>query len=339
MFPKNSTIDTPETCTGRASYSFNGQEKDNEITNVSGGNTTASYWEYDSRIGRRWNSDPVISAWQSNYACFSNNPIIKIDPNGDDDYYNKKGKKVGTDGKVGVVIVITDNKIAREMYKQYKKGHSVTDAEKTMNTSYMFTLPSYTIRQAVKNSEALSNVDGKHEEGGYAGVDVYNTEQIINTKAGAVVELTFESVFSLPQKAELQPLDAANTADVSKLSSDEIKWLWHIHPKDFIGRKVYSNEGEIKPQYKYFGQDPTQRDIDLMKLDLVGKVASDAIGIVVGACETPLFIDNKLQNTGYGQIHFYNSKGTFLSISKDCFYNATATGKSFKEEKKDEKNK
>jgi hypothetical protein len=72
-------------------FSFNGQEKADEISG-SGNHTTAMYWEYDTRQGRRWNIDPVTKPWQSNYACFSNSPIWKVDPDGDDDFFNGEGK-------------------------------------------------------------------------------------------------------------------------------------------------------------------------------------------------------------------------------------------------------
>jgi len=36
-------------------FGFNGQEEDPDIAE---GYTTALYWEYDSRIARRWNVDP-----------------------------------------------------------------------------------------------------------------------------------------------------------------------------------------------------------------------------------------------------------------------------------------
>ena len=63
-------------------YGFNGQEKENEIYGE--GNTySAEYWMYDSRLGRRWNLDPVDQISISNYAVLSNSPIINIDPNGD----------------------------------------------------------------------------------------------------------------------------------------------------------------------------------------------------------------------------------------------------------------
>ena len=51
-----------------------------------GNSYTADYWQYDSRLGRRWNVDPKIfkHAYNSSYLCFHNNPILFIDPQGDD---------------------------------------------------------------------------------------------------------------------------------------------------------------------------------------------------------------------------------------------------------------
>src|SRR5690606_12038141 len=47
------------------------------------GNTySAEYWMYDSRLGRRWNLDPVKKHHESSYATFANNPIWFIDPFG-----------------------------------------------------------------------------------------------------------------------------------------------------------------------------------------------------------------------------------------------------------------
>lgn len=58
-------------------YGFNGQEHSDDVTK---GNYTAEYWEYDSRIGRRWNIDHVYQ--HSPYSTFANSPIINIDPKG-----------------------------------------------------------------------------------------------------------------------------------------------------------------------------------------------------------------------------------------------------------------
>ncbi len=63
-------------------YGLNGQEKDDEISGVEGAHTSAEFWEYDSRLGRRWNVDPIAYEFQSYYACFNNNPICFADPSG-----------------------------------------------------------------------------------------------------------------------------------------------------------------------------------------------------------------------------------------------------------------
>ncbi|MFP5041645.1 hypothetical protein [Parasediminibacterium sp. JCM 36343] len=78
----------PKILLGAYRYGFNGQEHSDDVTE---GNYTALFWEYDARIGRRWNVDPVSKPWQSSYTCFSNSPIIKVDFNGDDDFFNSDG--------------------------------------------------------------------------------------------------------------------------------------------------------------------------------------------------------------------------------------------------------
>jgi RHS repeat-associated protein len=62
-------------------YGFGGMEKDDEIAG-SGNSYTAEYWQYDPRLGRRWNVDPITYPWQSSYAAFNNNPIYFTDPLG-----------------------------------------------------------------------------------------------------------------------------------------------------------------------------------------------------------------------------------------------------------------
>jgi hypothetical protein len=61
-------------------YSINGQEKTSEIAPNT---TTALYWEYDARIGRRWNLDPKPTFGISEYSVFENNPIFNMDILGD----------------------------------------------------------------------------------------------------------------------------------------------------------------------------------------------------------------------------------------------------------------
>ena len=63
-------------------YGFNGQEKDDELSG-NGNVNTAEFWEYDSRLGRRWNIDMWAYASESQYSTFSNNPIYNYDILGD----------------------------------------------------------------------------------------------------------------------------------------------------------------------------------------------------------------------------------------------------------------
>jgi RHS repeat-associated protein len=62
-------------------YGFNGQESDDEVYGVSGTSYTAEFWQYDSRLGRRWNVDPV-GQFNSPYLALADNPIVAIDPSG-----------------------------------------------------------------------------------------------------------------------------------------------------------------------------------------------------------------------------------------------------------------
>jgi hypothetical protein len=61
-------------------FSFNTQLESPEIGD---GHTTAMYWEYDARIGRRWELDPkTVTGW-SGYACLGDSPIGLSDVLGD----------------------------------------------------------------------------------------------------------------------------------------------------------------------------------------------------------------------------------------------------------------
>ena len=78
-------------------FGFNGQEKDDEVSGA-GNSMTAEFWQYDSRLGRRWNKDPVIKYQESPYLCFSNNPILLVDQIGADTalYDDLSGQLIAT---------------------------------------------------------------------------------------------------------------------------------------------------------------------------------------------------------------------------------------------------
>lgn len=81
--PKQTAADLTSAGTKPYRYGFNGQESDFEINNKGGTSYTAEYWQYDSRLGRRWNLDPKPTIGISDYACFRNSPVWFTDPLGD----------------------------------------------------------------------------------------------------------------------------------------------------------------------------------------------------------------------------------------------------------------
>ena len=74
-------------------YGFNGQEKEDEIVSE-GTHTSAQFWMYDTRLGRRWELDPVFNHSASNYSVLNCNPINYIDPKGDEPTPKKVERKI-----------------------------------------------------------------------------------------------------------------------------------------------------------------------------------------------------------------------------------------------------
>ncbi len=62
---------------------FQGQERDDEVSGE-GNSYSASFWQYSSRLARRWNIDPVVKHHESPYSSYANNPIWFTDKNGAD---------------------------------------------------------------------------------------------------------------------------------------------------------------------------------------------------------------------------------------------------------------
>ena len=109
------------TCTGEYLFGFNGQEKDNEISGE-GNAYTAMFWEYNPRLGRRWNLDPKPQINISDYACFGNDPIWFGDPLGDE-FITKADKK-----KADKIDKTATNRIA--LLKEKLKSSSLTETQR-----------------------------------------------------------------------------------------------------------------------------------------------------------------------------------------------------------------
>jgi hypothetical protein len=98
-------------CNGKSGYSFrfNGQEQDNEVAG-NGNIMTAEFWEYDTRLGRRWNLDPKSKLELSPFSCLGNSPIIFNDPKGDIFGISKdKDGKINQKAKTDILNLANEN--------------------------------------------------------------------------------------------------------------------------------------------------------------------------------------------------------------------------------------
>ncbi|MCW5897757.1 MAG: hypothetical protein KIT10_00695 [Flavobacteriales bacterium] len=121
-------------------FGFNGQEKDNEVYGSEGTSYTAEFWQYDPRVGRRWNIDPMSRSCESPYAVFSNNPIVLVDPNGLKVKNSHKEEKDAAQknrddakGKLDGLLASPVDKGNKEAYKGYQAA--VKDARGALKSA------------------------------------------------------------------------------------------------------------------------------------------------------------------------------------------------------------
>ncbi len=145
--------------------------KDDEIQGV-GNSYTAMFWQYDSRLGRRWNQDPVVKEFESSYASFANNPVWFIDPSGaDSSLYNSN-----TGAFISKGITPEDDKTAIWTVDPTAKNY---DKENPWKTAKKLT---YSIGEKQKYSVGKDNLRKNHPLAGKGwtyGAQVYE-EDLIN---------------------------------------------------------------------------------------------------------------------------------------------------------------
>jgi hypothetical protein len=132
-------------------FGFNGQEKVNEIAGT-GNHNTALFWEYDTRLGRRWNLDPVWNGSESRYATFGNNPVAFSDVLGD--YKTKVGAYLawGLGGFKGHVSQSASSSKYKGEWGIISGGHKVAYKGTGVGTAWS---------QKFQTSDATSNTLGK----------------------------------------------------------------------------------------------------------------------------------------------------------------------------------
>jgi RHS repeat-associated protein len=144
-------------------YGMNGQEKDDDVAD---GVFSAQYWEYDSRIGRRWNVDPVVNPSESSYACFQNNPILLNDPNGRSGIATIEGETVTITSKIfvygsGATKDIANN-LANNMQNVWNSANGTVKIDnKTYRVKFVVTAEYVSEKQAQQYAQG-NQQDGAH---------------------------------------------------------------------------------------------------------------------------------------------------------------------------------
>lgn len=102
-------------------FGFNGQEQVDEVYG-NGNLNSAAFWEYDTRVGRRWNIDPKKTHSNSSYNCFNDSPIVYTDVLGDTSkIFNRSNNRLIEtldDGSADVTYI----KVNKHRYNLYKSS-------------------------------------------------------------------------------------------------------------------------------------------------------------------------------------------------------------------------
>jgi len=212
------------------------------------------------------------------------NPISIIDPTGmiafPGDFYNEKGKKVGTDGiDDGKVYVVTDNKEARSIKKTDKQGGTTQVGE----VSSAVELPSANVREqmgeAVDRSDAPNesvgdSKGGFHEEGGIFG-KTNGQEKVIAAEPGPASDPSVDS------KAEVDVFSGETPDNYL----EEVEGTFHVHPSGTVTKGNTTSS---------FVQSPSD-------VDVTNAGTNAQSGAVTG--------NSVVLGAGNGKVYIYNGKG------------------------------
>jgi RHS repeat-associated protein len=98
-------------------YGFNGMERIAEQE----GNYITHFRSYSSNLCRWTSIDPELKAYVNPYNSFSNSPLIKVDPRGDDDYFDESGNLVYSTGYGTTIRIITDANLKKINHSDISK--------------------------------------------------------------------------------------------------------------------------------------------------------------------------------------------------------------------------
>ncbi|MCZ2130759.1 MAG: hypothetical protein LC109_10895 [Bacteroidia bacterium] len=166
-------------------YGLNGQEKEDDIFE---GAYSAEYWQYDSRLGRRWNKDQVERPYFTVYGVLGNNPIINVDVAGDDWFvYSKTKKFLGYTYGTGYTLVwVPSNSVifdkSKENYAYLAKSLSIHSIRKFLSIKYKsYVIADHILLPILAYHKVLESTFDKRLLNGYA---IFGTMQESSSISG-----------------------------------------------------------------------------------------------------------------------------------------------------------
>lgn len=227
------------------------------------------------------------------------NPINYIDPNGmfvapPGDFYNLKGKKIGTDGKDdGAKYIVVDNAEAKEV----------------KNTQGNVDLAN--LNSAVQVSEGILNqadaaVEGQDDTGfehGFVAATDGSTSSLLNNNAEGAVS----------QAPGFDELEAAGKTTAFTV---------HTHPDDITVNADGSYVATVPEPSGTAGSVGANADYNYRGLkERQGKV-TNANSWVIGTRSTPSIANGNLTISKVREVSFYNNAGTSRTMKWKTFRNA-----------------
>ena len=177
MVNKQYISDTSNLFANEYRFGFNGQEKDQEIYNNQS-TTSATFWEYDGRNGRRWNLDPQPQISISDYAVMGNNPIMNIDVKGD------KWKDKIKDGKKA-------ENLNKKLEYQKNKLNSKADGLEKQAKNFKGDKQQNMLEQASEARTGAENLQAAQTELIIMGSDKTDQEFTFKQNTGATFHRTY----------------------------------------------------------------------------------------------------------------------------------------------------
>ena len=230
-------------------FQFNGQEKDDEVAGA-GNSYTAEFWQFNPRLGRRFNLDPIVKYWESGYATYANNPLILVDPKGLDvingdairrdksanNINNLESKIKSLEDKFGTSkkeFKLNGGTGWKESWKGYKKDIQYLKSEKRWFKEYS--------TRAVKTQEIIDKWK-------------ISSPKIFEDVNNATNELGQKVNFVLGVKDAESNVWGRNNVDILKVNNDQTMISNYIPTSEEFGDNNVAIF--IDPKVRLFTQDP-----------------------------------------------------------------------------------